>query len=257
MLLSLRCLAALCVALAFSGATAEEPPPRGGGEERALRGSIGAAVLAVPRPYVGADDEVLVIPLIELEYGRFFARGIFAGASLWERERWSLALVGQPRFSAVEPDDSAFLRGMEERDTSFDLGLELTRRWRKVSAELAVLTDLLGRHDGQEVRAGLSFPRRFQRVLLLPQVGVSWQSERLVDYYYGIRADEARPLRPAYDAGGALNVSAGVLAQVRLAPRWQALGLVQLERLGDGITDSPIVDEDLTVLLMAGLGWRF
>ncbi len=92
---------------------------------------------------------------------------------------------------------------------------------------------------------------------LLPSVGFEWMSARLVDYYYGVHADEAMPGRPAYQGRDTVNVGAGIAADLRLNRSWSLLGGVHVTRFGSGIEDSPIVTRRFSALVHFGAGWRF
>ena len=76
-----------------------------------------------------------------------------------------------------------------------------------------------------------------------PSVGVVWQSGGLVDYYAGVRPDEAEPWRPAYEGEAALNVEAGVLAFYRFTDKVRGIALVRAQRLAGEYQDSPIIDD--------------
>lgn len=96
---------------------------------------------------------------------------------------------------------------MEKRRGGFWAGgvVEWSSSFVDVSAEW--LADVSGNSNGQIVSLGLARTWRVgNRVLLTPHVGASWQDEKTVDYYFGVRESEARLDRPAY-AGSRLSTS--------------------------------------------------
>jgi outer membrane protein len=220
--------------------------------------SIGGAVISAPRPYVGADAEVIPIPLVQYESPRLYVQGIVVGYRLIPGERFALDVHAQPRFDGFENDDSPFLTGMEEPDPSLDLGLGLEGDLGSVELGLALDADVLGRSDGYRAEAtvGRTYVYRRGQVIFGPEIGLSWQSEDVVDYYYGVSQAEARPGRPAYrgDAGTSLDV--GAFLQVRLNPRWSVVSFVEWSSLPDEIGDSPIVEDDSTLFGLIGLLYR-
>ena len=51
----------------------QTPPPS------PVQWSLGLGWVSSPRPYVGTDNSVLVIPLVQLEYKKLYVQGIRAG----------------------------------------------------------------------------------------------------------------------------------------------------------------------------------
>lgn len=242
----------LCLASAAHAALAQPPDPN------KPQFGLGVAVISSPEPYRGADDETLVIPSISFAYKRFYFRGIFAGFNLLDRNGLELDVIARPRFGGYDEEDSPFLEGMEDRRISADLGFQ----WEWEAGEhfglrLTPLTDVLDRSGGQEVSLEALFPWQKGPFRLEPRVGAVWQSADTVNYYYGVRPDEARPGRPAYEPGSAVTFTAGVFGFAPVTRKIVFQGFVEAERLGDEITDSPIVDQDVGVTGFVGLSYQF
>ena len=87
--------------------------------------------------------------------------------------------------------------------------------------------------------------------------GLSWRSENLNNYYYGVRAKEATANRTVYKSGNSVNPYAGVVLDYQLAERWSIFSMFRNEWLGNEITDSPIVDQDSKISLILGLLYCF
>lgn len=121
---------------------------------------------------------------------------------------------------------------------------------------LSAFADVSGAHDGYEVAAtyGIGFVRR--RWYVEPSVGIRYKSEKLNDYYWGIRADEQSEAFPAYSADAGWNVLGRIKASYYLSERWSAAIAVEYERLNDASADSPIVGDDEVIGFFAGLGYR-
>jgi outer membrane protein len=217
--------------------------------------ALGAAVISAPRPYVGADPEVLPIPLVQYESQRLYVRGITAGYRLIATRELSFDVHVQPRFDGFENDDSPFLEGMEEPDETLDVGLGLDAELGRLELGLSLDADVLGRSDGYEARAtlGRTYVYRRGQVIFRPEIGASWQNEDLIDYYYGVSAAEARPGRPAYQGDSGTSVDVGAFVRVRVTPRWSVVGLARWTSLSDEISDSPIVEDDSTLFGLIGL----
>ena len=243
-----------------SGAGEGAAPGAGSG----TRWSLGAGVIVAPRPYVGADAEIQPIPIVELYSGRWFVQGIRAGYRLVDTESIDFDVRVRFRFSGLDPDDSPFLAGMEERRETVEAGIgfdwEAARAWRGAfQLELRAFADMLGRSDGFESSLDLGWRRVFGpgRVILLPAVGMVYQSSDQVDYYYGVRPNEARPGRPAYRGEAVFNPRASVLLVYRFTQRWSLTTLVSVDFLDDEITSSPIVDQSSELFGLVGLAYSF
>jgi outer membrane protein len=125
--------------------------------------------------------------------------------------------------------------------------------------DLTAMADVLGRSDGAE--ASIDVARRWfvgdRRGVLVPSLGVVWQSRDLVDYYYGVRPEEALADRPRYSGRSAVSPRAGVLVSWRLGPRVSATVMARVQLLADEIHSSPIVGRRWTHFELAGLTYRF
>lgn len=271
-LLTLRPLATTAVAILLllpSTARAQSggPPPGagpGGPPGGGPRWSLGAGVIAAPRPYVGADANIQPIPIVEFYSGRWFVQGIRAGYRLVDTDSVDFDVRVRFRFSGLDPDDSPFLAGMEERRETVEAGLGLDWELGRAlggdfEVELRAFADVLGRSDGFESSIDLAWRKVFGpgTVILVPAVGMVYQSSDQVDYYYGVRPDEARPWRPAYEGASVFNPRASVLLVYRFTPRWSLTGLVSVDFFDDEIESSPIVDQSTEAFGLVGLAYSF
>lgn len=219
--------------------------------------SLGVAVISSPAPYVGADANLIVVPALSFSYKRFYLRGITAGYRFWESGGFHLDGLVQAQLAGYEADDSPFLAGMADRHSSVAGGFELAWEGERVGVSLTPTTDLLGNSNGQMVDLDVYFPIRFGPVRIEPRVGASWQSAEFVDYYAGVRAAEARPERPAYEGGSNVDLTTGLSVFSPVTRKILFQGFVRLDRLGDEIADSPIVDRRHAVTGFAALSYAF
>jgi outer membrane protein len=249
-----RTIAALILATSLPAAAQGPPPPA----PDSVQWSLGLGVISAPRPYVGAGNEILVIPLLGLEYKRLSVQGIRVGYNIFEREDLKLDLRARYIFDGLDPDDSPFLDGMAQRDGTVEAGLGLDWSFGAWALRASAFTDVLGRSDGQEVGLDLSRTWTFRRYRwgVTPAVGIVWQSSNLVDYYYGVPADEARPGRPAYAGSSAFNLRTSLLVFYRISERFNAVALVQAQRLDNEIVDSPIVDARRAYFGLLGVNYQ-
>lgn len=220
----------------------------------------GVGVMLSSSPYKGEDSKVFGAPIGIWRNDRFFLEGIKAGMILAEDDMFRADAVFSPRFMGYENGDVPILQGMEDRDWSIDGGVQF--KWKipevdNLDAHVAVLTDVLGRHDGYEVQAGLSKILGKKYFQLVPSIGVKWQSEELNDYYFGVRSSEAIAGRPSYGPDGGLNYYANLSVYTGFSKDWFVLIRGGMEWLSSEIKDSPLVDEQTVYSGMLGIAYRF
>ena len=217
----------------------------------------GGNVFAVSASIVGEDEVGGLIPVVAYRGERFhanlgnpgisFFNGISdiggIGYSVIKEEHYNLDLVGKIRAMGLDPDDNDELDGLNTRRAGFDAGI--SARWDTGYGELngQLLADISNRSKGQEAVFSYAYPLHFGQWTLRPELGVSWQSSDLTDYYYGVDEDETAADRAFYEADATVTPFAAIQAEYALTSRTHLIGGVGVGRLGDGISDSPIVDE--------------
>lgn len=222
----------------------------------APRWTLGALAANRDAPYVGLDEGLLFAPLIRFEGERFHIRGLRGGGEIYRSGGFSLDGILQVRLDGYKAKDSPFLAGMDDRDFSIDGGLAAQWLNPKIGQfELAVSTDLLGRSRGEEVQ--LSYTALFKRFgwTFIPSVTLQWQDEDLMDYYFGVRENEAIVGREAYRPGSGTTPQFLLLATHPIGERWNIYTYLGYSWFPSQVTDSPIVDEDSRATVMLGLGY--
>lgn len=218
---------------------------------------LGVGVAARKPPQLGADTEVVAMPFPFYEGERLHASFGTVSYALATSDRVSFALEGQLRFDGYDPDESAALSGMKERDVTLDAGFSLSTSHDWGIASLKVMGDALGVHKGYEISASYQYPIQHNALTIVPSLSVDVPSAELVDYYYGVRTAEAITDRQAYTGKSVVNVSVGVTMMYQVADHWQLIGGAEYVRLGDGITDSPIIENDHEATVFSALVYRF
>lgn len=241
-------LALLCPALA-APANAQGLPDRSV--------SLGAGVVVTPKPYAGADSEILPLPVIGLRYKAFYFEGIRMG--LRGRPTQHLELDGfvQARFDGYEEDDAPVLTGMADRDMSLDAGFGITGKWDGSEIGLTVLIDALDESGGHEFDLNVGFPFEAGRWRLKPLATVAFLSKDLVGHYYGVLPGEATPDRAAYEGDDTINLRFGFQALRPWDNGWSLLLRAEAVAYGDAIKQSPIVDDKLGMRARAALFYTF
>lgn len=240
-------------------AGADQRPQERPGEEIGL--FVGGGVLLQDKPFTGVEPKVYPLPFYMYRGKAFSIRGLSASYEAFKDESWAIRGLARLRTDGYDAKDSSDLDGMSDRRHSLDAGAELWLENPWGNLELDLVTDALAVHHGHE--ATLTYSRRFrglfgrEKLALRPMFGVSWRSDNLNNYYYGVRAKEARPGRPAYKSGSSVSPFAGIGLDYRLAERWSIFVMFRNEWLPGEISDSPIIDQNHVISVVLGSVYRF
>jgi outer membrane protein len=224
--------------------------------------ALGAGIRT--NPVVHAQDiPLILVPQFSYYGKRFFIDNLDPGVTLFEGETNTLSLVASPGYDRVffyrsdlqnifvggttavaASGATTFVRNNQNpqvfqqipersRKITYLAGPEWTFRYARVTGQVDYLHEITGRNHGDEIRAALGIPLGQLAGSWSANVGVTWKSAGIVNYYYGAPG--------IYDAGWALNPFAKLGYSRPLSSKWKLDAFVHCERLGNGIADSPIV----------------
>ncbi|MDB6442497.1 outer membrane protein [Pseudomonas sp. NFACC32-1] len=224
---------------------------------------LGIGAASSQQPYTDIDRDNQVIPLIYFENDYLEVFGTTAEIKL---PSLRLDDTQQLKFNAVihydssgyEDDDARILDGMDDRDGGLWAGgnVKWENPWANVTAQWTA--DASGNSDGQRFTLGLDRTWELgDRIRLTPRLAAVWQDKDYVDYYFGVRDEEARSDRPAYDGKSAMNTEFG-LRGTYLFDRHHSVFLdLEAVRLANEIKDSPLVDASTENSVRFGYLYRF
>lgn len=199
-------------------------------------------------PFIGDQRETNALPGVTYIGDRFSYSGGEIQYRIHSGTGFVTRVVGQVRqrqfYSANGIfDDDLEIDGMDDRDTAFELGLNLNLRTTMGQIDLKVLFDMTNTHEGHELTAKYSYPIQIGRWMVEPAFGLQLQSDKLVDYYHGVLNSEAQFDRPAYEGDQSHNTMASLVVGYALSQHILAVaGMAQIG-LDTNISDSPIVSE--------------
>ncbi|WP_208352031.1 MipA/OmpV family protein [Pseudaestuariivita rosea] len=207
--------------------------------------------------YIGDENDPALLPLLEYRGDRFSVGTRGASFTALSAETSKLDLVARPRFTALDDPDADELDGID-RDLTLDAGLQATYNFTDdlmISATL--LQEVTGEHDGQEFIGEVENTVRLGPVPVRLGAGISWKSDDLSNYMFGVFSDEVRAGRPRYDLDATTTPFVSVSSGFPLSDRAMLIGGLRADFLGDEISDSPIVDEDQVISGVVGLTFSF
>ena len=225
-----------------------------------FHGILGPGMFTWHKIIGDGGTQIALLPLVLVRY-KDVAYWSIGGGGVWllgtdDRSlRFGAGVRAQAGWSR---GDDPELAGMEERKGSIDGYLNGVWRTPLVTVGAHYYHDLgnVSRGDSASVRLSRNF-RINEDVRLTPSIGATWMDSERVDYYYGVKPEEALPSRPVYRGRDTINVNAGLAGAYRLQHSWLLLGGVFATRFGNGLADSPIVTRRYSTLFYAGAGWMF
>lgn len=219
--------------------------------------SIGLGISAPDHSiYLGGDNKVEPLPIIEYRSGRFFIDGPGIGYDFYRYQDITL-------YSSVsvdlggDRDGSDVLSDMADLDTAFSLNIGAEWETAFGDLEAEVSRDISNTHDGTEVSLGYSIPIPLEPVFLSVGVEASWLSSEVGDYYYGVDANQVRAGRPQYLVDDTWVYEFSIRGMLPLDENWSLMAGVSVETYDNEITDSPIVAEDQITNAFAAVSYEF
>jgi outer membrane protein len=236
--------------------------------------ALGAGVRTNPL-VDGQALPIVVIPHFSYYGKRFFIDNLDLGFTLAESTTNSLSIVASPGYDRVffyrSDLQNIFLSGFpgeshvrvppntpgavpfppRPRRVTYLAGPEWTFKFRGVTGQLDLMHEITDQNRGNEARAALSVPLLQSETgsALALNIGITWKSAAIVNYYYGAPH--------IYEAGSALDPFLKVSYTRRLAGKWRLNALVEYDKLGKAIADSPIIAKDYVVTAFIGAIYPF
>lgn len=222
-------------------------------EKPAKQWDVGLAVTASQSPFVGGDTQLGAKPVL-LDSSGFDIPGP------------ALALLKAPRahyYIGVGLDDwdherggSAELKDMHELDRA--INLRVGGAWKVLNGvTLFDLAQDMTAHKGTQLKARYTFNPEPYQATFRPYGEVQWLSDKVTDYYVGVKADEAKADRPAYQADAAFALKAGIEVQQPLSPKLTLVGDAAITAYDSQISDSPIIERSSIMSGYLGLRYKW
>jgi outer membrane protein len=218
---------------------------------------IGSAIAHFQPSQTGVRSESIAAPYVTYHSERLNIDLATVSYTLLKSAEFLISMEGELRFDGYDPKDSPALTGMEKRKSSFDAGVGVARAGEWGVMKIMVLGDITGTHKGYEARAQYEVPYMVNRLLIAPAVGVSWLDDALVDYYYGVRLDEATSTRSQYTGASTTNAYVHLSLGYILSDRMELLAGLKYVRLGENIEASPIVDKAYETSAFSAVQYKF
>jgi outer membrane protein len=237
--------------------------------------SVALGAGAMTNPLVGGKTiPLVVVPQFSYYGERFFIDDLDLGFTLAETDGSTFNLVASPGYDRVffyrSDLQNIFVEGFNgsaapvrvaaatpgavqvaprPRHVTYLAGPEWTLKNGGFTAQIDVLHEITGQNHGNEVRAAVGVPLLEGKGSLTANVGITWKSAAIVNYYYGAST--------IYWAGSALDPFFKLGYTLPLAGKWRFYAFAEYERLASAIADSPIVAERYVATSFIGAIYTF
>lgn len=150
---------------------------------------------------------------------------------------------------------------VSDRDWAIDAGIQLNWFINKTTdAKLNILHDINNVYNG--FNGQLALTKRVTLValpstLMSFSLGANWNSESLVDYYYGISKQRDPKAKVGYQGKQSINPYLRFALKHQLSEHWRVRVQVKRVFLATGTTNSPLVKEDHVNTFFTGVTYDF
>ena len=211
--------------------------------------TIGAGAYVQTQPYKNVDNILLPSPVIFFDNGIAYIRWTRVGAYFLGTKNddysWGLSLTAQPRVYGYKANDSTDLAGMDDRENSFEGGLAFSAKTDKAHIEIMALTDIMSRHESWVISSEVGYDFKFGELSLYPSFLVTYQSQKFLDYYYGVTNQESiTSLHNAYSPNAGVQFGVQTYASYPITNNTSIFANLKVDKLSNEATNSPIVNDD-------------
>ena len=228
----------------------------------AISGSItvGPGMAYLSSPYKDHDNVMVPFPLIHYEGEKFFVRGTSGGFKVYNSPQQQFVVGLSYHFNYFDPDDTTdkALQQLSRKPSEIKFDARYIFNSAYGTVVLNASQDISGHSNG--ATADVTFRRvyNFDALRLMPSLGVTWESAKTLDYFYGISTQESlRSGLKEYSPASGLKPHLGLLAIYSFNETWSATIGGTILFLSDEIKDSPMVDASSIVGATVGLNYSF
>ncbi len=223
--------------------------------------TLGAGAYMQTQPYKNVDALITPSPVIFFDNSLFYVRwtraGVYFLGDKQDESAWGFSLTAEPRVNQYKANDSSYLTGMEDKESSIEGGIAFSASYDKAYIEVMALTDVLARHDTWIVKTEIGYEFEVNDFTFYPSALLSYNSSNFMDYYYGVTQNEATTTRNMYSTQNALQYGVQTYVKYPLTENLAAFGNIKAEKLPAEATDSPIVADDYIFSGLVSLIYTF
>lgn len=210
--------------------------------------TIGLGPYVQTQPYKGVDTLLLPSPVIFFDNGLFYVRwsqfGVYFLGEKGKEFSWGLSLTAQPRVYGYKAEDSKYLKGMDDRENTFEGGLSLAAKYHDSYIETMLLTDMFARYESWIFKTEIGTKYELGNFTFYPSVIIVYESNDFVNYYYGVKAKEATVNRPEFTPGAGFQLGAQTYIKYPITKEFAGLVNLRFNCIPTSAINSPLLDEE-------------
>ncbi len=145
---------------------------------------------------------------------------------------------------------------LPDRDFAVNMGLEVLWDTPKGQLQWHLLHDVSGAHKGLQMELDYSNTWVKGRWAFKPNLGLSWKSADLVNYYYGLD-ESTNNFELQYQGKETTHVNVGALLSYRINNNLSYVNQFEYTFLGSAVRNSPLIDENHTQSYFSGIFYSF
>lgn len=223
--------------------------------------SLGAGAMEVASPWTGANNQVVLVPYLDISKGNWHVNGDnLLGYQMQLDQSWGISVglgVRNDGYDSLnlalnELSEHPLFDGYEEPDTEAVVNLGITYGWLSLDASRDVSNN--SQSDSLSLSADIPIYHANNGLDIAASASIDWYDSHYVNYYYGVAGKQIDNSvgRVGYETGAAVNFGLGIRALVPISERWSMTGIISRTKLDNDIANSPLVDanyQDTAVLM--------
>lgn len=233
-------------------------------------------------PLIGGDGlTLLIIPDISYYAEQFYFDNGDLGYTFSEKNNYSFSTLmrfnyEKSYFSKLHPanilfptENSLYINAQDirdfptidnigRRDYAIDAGFQFNYYFSNQSnIRVQLLTDISNVYKGSNSLIEYSDYFSYQNLNISTTFGLTWKSDSLVDYYYGLtESDNVQPVF-YYKGKSSIQPYLKLSAIYPINNKWKIVSKIQYIKLGSSISNSPIVQKTKATLFYLGVAYGF
>lgn len=223
--------------------------------------TIGIGPYIQTQPYKDVNPIFVPSPVIFFDNSLFYVRwsrfGMYFLGNKGEEFSWGLSLTAQPRTYGYKPEDSSYLKGMDERKNTFEGGLALSMSHNDEYIEIMALTDMLERYESWLIKTEIGTQTKLGKFSFYPSLIFIYQSDDFVNYYYGVKKSETTPDRAQYSPQSGMQIGIQTYINYPITENLATLINVRADLLPPSARNSPLVESNYIYSGLASLIYTF
>ncbi|MDQ7068086.1 MAG: MipA/OmpV family protein [Sulfurimonas sp.] len=210
--------------------------------------TVGLGPYLQTQPYKGVDPLLVPSPVVFFDNGIFYVRwsrvGVYFLGNKGDEFSWGFSLTMQPRVYGYKAEDSDYLTGMDDRETTIEGGLAYSASYKKMYIETMLITDMLARYDSWLFKTEIGDEYTLGNFTFYPSLILIYESDEFVNYYYGVKESEATFNRPQFTPGAGWQLGAQTFIDYPFTDKLSGLINLRVDRLPTSALNSPLIDSD-------------